>query len=41
MSNLKKMILSAALAGGFILSAGAFNNAEAQDWRWGLSAACR
>jgi hypothetical protein len=33
MKNFKKTILSMALAGGFILSAGAFSNANAQDWR--------
>lgn len=35
MINLKKGILSLALAGGFILSAGAFVDANAQGWRWG------
>lgn len=34
MNKLKKMILSIALVGGFIVGIGAMNNADAQDWRW-------
>ena len=34
MKNLKKWIVSLALAGSFILSTGAFSDAQAQDWRW-------
>jgi hypothetical protein len=34
MNSLKKMILSGVLAGGFIVGAGAFSNADAQNTRW-------
>lgn len=34
MNSLKKIILTGALAAGFIVSAGTFTTADAQDWRW-------
>ena len=34
MNSLKKAILSAAFAGGFIVGAGALSNTDAQEWRW-------
>src|SRR5689334_9897422 len=34
MNTLRKTILSVVLAGGFILGAGVFSTANAQDWRW-------
>jgi len=34
MKNIKKMILSVVLTGGFILSTGAFSDVNAQDWSW-------
>ncbi len=37
MTKLKKSIVTLMLAGGFILSIGAFSNAQAQDGRWNRS----